>query len=173
MESRSRRQSTYSVTTANLYSYSSFFSQRKNRAVSPARFLLPFESSELLQRRRSKVRIEPLAVDRNRLELCQVRSRGNFVILISLIPLQLPQFHLFRVVFQEIGIVHCILRRHQDHVHIRPVRSLEIGQPQYESAVRQRLRPAKQTGCTAPSTRLLSTYIPPPVLGLLPTEQVS
>src|SRR6266478_1993140 len=120
----------------SLFVFIVFLSRKKSGSMTCPMSSLPFESLELLQRHRPEVRVEPLTVDRNRPELRQVRSRGNFVILVAFIPFQFSQLHLIRVVFQEVGIIHCVLRRHQDHVHIRPVRSLEVGQPQHQLSVR-------------------------------------
>src|SRR6266850_473745 len=66
------------------------FSRRNGQCDLPDSPSLLFESLKLLQRRRPEVRIETLAVDRNRPELCQVRPRWNLVILVAFISLQLP-----------------------------------------------------------------------------------
>src|SRR5258706_4735108 len=55
------------------------------QALLPGLFL--FDSLELLQRRGAEVRVEALAVDGNRPEFRQVRSRRDLVILVAFIAL--------------------------------------------------------------------------------------
>src|SRR5215467_4088045 len=49
--------------------------------------------SEFLQRRGAKIGVEALAVDGNRGELAQIRSRRNFIVLIAFVSLQLSELH--------------------------------------------------------------------------------
>ena len=61
-----------------------------------------FPASELLQRCGAKICVEAFAIDRDRLEFGEVRAGGNFVVLITFVPLELAQLYTLRIALQEI-----------------------------------------------------------------------
>src|ERR1700751_1838538 len=92
--------SSHSKTFRSHFSLRFLHHQKKNRASFGAARLFRDLSLEFLQRRRAKIRVEPLAVNGNRRELAQVRPRGNFVVLVAFIPFQFAQFDPLRVALQ-------------------------------------------------------------------------
>ena len=91
--------------------------------------------SELLKRRGAEVGVEPLAIDRDCLELAEVRVAGYFVILIALISLQIAQLHSLGAAVEKIGVVVRVLGCNENHVNIGPVGRLEVCQAEHELSV--------------------------------------
>src|SRR3984957_14698814 len=89
---------------------------------------------ELLKRSGAEGRIETLAVDGNSAELCEIRARGNVVVLVSLISLELSQFDTFSLVRKKVVVVLRILRIDQEHMHIGSIGCLETREAQHQFA---------------------------------------
>src|SRR5215471_15380113 len=119
-EDLSSPESTFSMTTMFSYSYSS-----SSRAHPAARLPFSFGSLELLQRRRAKISVEPLAIDRNRPVFCQVCPRGNAVVLITLVAFQFSEFQFLCVILYKICVISGVLLRYQKYVYVRPARSFK------------------------------------------------
>jgi len=90
---------------------------------------------ELLERCCAEVGVEPLAIDGNGLEFAQVRVAGYFVVLVSLIPFQTSQLNSLGIAVEKIGVVIRVFCRDQNHVHVRTVGRLEVGQAKKEFPV--------------------------------------
>jgi len=114
------------ATTRILCSYSSFFSQTKSGSVTCP--ILPLSLSNpqnFSSGAAPKFRVEPLAIDRNSPEFCQVRPCRNFVFWSPSLPFT-SQFQSSPCALQKIRIITRVLRRHQDHVHIRAFEVLKF-----------------------------------------------
>src|SRR5579863_10404528 len=97
---------------------------------------IPFSNtSKLFERSGAEVRIEPLTVNRNGLELPQIRSSGYLVVLVALISLQRTEFDPFGAVLEKIRVVVCVLGRNQHDVHVGPIGRLEVGQPKDQPSI--------------------------------------
>src|SRR5258708_25655577 len=85
---------------------------------------------EPLQPRNSKDGVEPFAVDGHCLILMQIHVQRQIIILIALIPLQRSEFHVIKPAFHNLLVECLVLRPHQQHMHVRPIRGREIRKPQ-------------------------------------------
>ena len=94
-----------------------------------------YPASKLLKRRDAETRVEPFAIDRDRLEFGEGRATGNFVALVAFVSLEFAQLQPLGIALQEIGVVIRVLRRDQNYVNIRPIRRLEVGQAQDQLTV--------------------------------------
>jgi hypothetical protein len=90
---------------------------------------------EFVEWRSAEIRVEPLAIDRNRLEFRQIGSGGNIVILVAFVALQSTQLHAFRPALQKVRVVVRVLDRYEDDVNVRSVRGLEMGEAKDQFAV--------------------------------------
>src|SRR5215469_7940738 len=93
-------------------------------------------TSELFERGSAEVRTEPLTVNRNGLELLQIRSSGYVVVLVPLIPLQDAEFDPFGTVLEKIRVIVRVLGRDQHDVHVGSIGRLEVGQPKDQMSIR-------------------------------------
>jgi len=90
---------------------------------------------ELFERRGAEVRVETLAVNRHRLEFAQVGAAGDVVVLVPFVSLQAAKFDALGAALKKIGVVGGVFGRYKNHVHIGPVRRLEVCQPKNQLAV--------------------------------------
>src|SRR5260370_42460510 len=59
----------------------------------------------------------------------QIHVQRQIIILIALIPLQRSEFHVIKPAFHNLLVECLVLRPHQQHMHVRPIRGREIRKP--------------------------------------------
>jgi len=125
----------FSVIPANLYWYSSFFSEESDRQVLlPG--LLPFDSLELLQRRRAKVRVKNRSHRSKPRGISSGPSPQEFHNSGRLHSPSASQLHLFRVGLSGSWRHPWIRRPTRITCTSGPFEVLKTGQPQHQFSVR-------------------------------------